>query len=148
MEVYAGEFFRLELDGELFDCLTQITISEGAETAAIFQGAVTFQNLQINLQSWQANINGYGIDGYKKLRGWFREKQQISFRLYSIDGEIIESGIAEIINFSRTINSVTDDEFSASLLGVRALQNETVRNFLLLENGDYLLQESGDRIII
>ncbi len=148
MEVYAGEYFTVLIDGEPFECIAQVSLSESSDLVNIYQGSVDYRKSAINLQGWQVAISGYGLEGYAKIRGWFRAKQQVSFSLATNDGLIAQQGTAEVIDFNRTADTSEQDAFSATLLGVGPLLNVGEASFLLLENGDYLLQESGDRIII
>ena len=147
MIVYKAEDFRLLLDGLVVECLTSITLSEDIDVKQRFVGEVEWQVLVGDLQGWSVSVSGYGVPGYEQIRDYFRNKNYLQLRLESYDGQIIQIGLAIVTDIERQYDTVEDDKWRATLLGVLAVEEITEPTFLLLEDGDYVLLEDGDKIL-
>lgn len=149
MIVYLPEDIVFTIDLQTVNCLTSITLEDVIDIKDIPLGDIRWSRRQGTIQSWQITLEGEGQEGYTLLRGLFRSRTAADISISTTDNEIVQTGSAIVIDIRRDIDASEDSEkFSAFLLGIGVIDATIVNDFLLIETGDYLLQENASRIII
>lgn len=146
MIAYLPSDITLTLNGVPVVCLQGVSISEQSDTFERKVNDIEWEDKVVNLQRWEASVAGTGAQDIATVRNLFRSKDQIIFRLEFTDGTVIISGPAIIVDFVREVAVDENDKFSARLIGVRTVGQLAESDFLILQDGDYLLQEDGSRI--
>lgn len=144
-QLYDGADFRLTVNGEVLDCRVTFSMPESTEMVQS-QTDDGWQRFRPNNQGLQVNVSGIDLGAWEYLKSQKNIGIPVAFRLQTNDGEIVELGTGWISDLSRIVSEGKDTEFNATIVAIGPVENTTQFSFLLLEDGDYVLLESGDRI--
>lgn len=147
MIVYLPEDISFTIDLQTVNCLTSISLEDTIDLVSLSLDDISWSRRRGTLQSWTITLQGEGTQGYTLLRDKLRAKIAVAVDLRTNDNEIVQQGSAMIIDLSREVD-VETEKFSATLLGIGVIDASVQRDFLLQEDGSYILQEDGGRIII
>lgn len=144
-QLYDGADFELLVDGVSLNCHINFSMGEFLETV-VSQPAGSWEQFRAANQGLELTASGIDLGAYAHLKSIRNTSTPVTFRLATTDGEIVQLGTGWITELGRREAEGGETEFFVTIVATSPVENVTEFSFLLLESGDYILLENGDRI--
>lgn len=145
LQIYSSYELELTFNGQIPLCVTGLVLAESTTLIRNLSTASSWKRFDPNLQSFSIQCDGIDEGAYNLFKA--AGKDPVPFIIRTTDDNITIAGEVIVKTKQRT-RTPEETTFSVTLLGYTAIPSSELFDFLLLEDGDFILQENDDKIII